>query len=130
MDEKERVVIYADGSAKGNKGGWAHVKEAEEDSGIDKVNCMRMEMEAVLEAMRSVRDKSVPVEIKSDSEVVIKTMNGEYGFHANEDLWEEMFKERDLFPEGGIKFTHVRVADKDQGREQAHKAAHDKAVNA
>lgn len=69
-----------------------------------------MEMTAVLQAMKSITDKSIPVEVFSDSKYVVETMNGYYKVKKNADLWKELLAERETFAE--IKFIWVKRHDK------------------
>lgn len=73
-------------------------------------NCM--EMQAVLEAMKSITDKTIPVEVYSDSNYVVETMNGHFAMKKNRDLWRKLMRERQKFT--SIRFIWVKGHDKNQ----------------
>jgi ribonuclease HI len=93
----DKITVYTDGSAlsngrPGSGCGWAcklmYKGQARMKSGgaIGETN-NRMEMQAVLEAMKSITDKTIPVEVYSDSNYVVETMNGRFAMKKNRDLW-------------------------------------------
>lgn len=113
----EKIIIYTDGSSKGNPGpgGWAAVIESrsmnhevriEEIGGNEKETTNnRMEMRAAIEALKNIEENS-EVEINSDSEYLIngitKWIKGWQKNNwqtkdkrevLNKDLWEELFLE-------------------------------------
>lgn len=114
MDEK--IIIYTDGGAINNGSkksfcGWAYKKiygdlvftKSGGDTG--KTN-NQMEMTAVLKALQSVMDKTIPVRVYSDSMYVVETLNGTYSIHKNIDLWKALKKEVRKFRD--IKFIWVK----------------------
>jgi len=111
-----RLIIYTDGSAIGNgnadsKCGWAckfiYGNQKRLISGNDRGKTNnQMEMIAVLQAMRAVREKSVPVTVYSDSKYVVETMNGNYSMKTNRNLWKQLVEETHKFDD--IKFKWVR----------------------
>ena len=72
----------------------------------------RMEMQAVLEAMKSITDKTIPVEVYSDSNYEVETMNGHFAMKKNRDLWRKLMRERQKFTR--IRFIWVKGHDKNQ----------------
>lgn len=80
-----------------------------------------MEMTAVLQAMKSITDKSIPVEVFSDSKYVVETMNRYYKIKKNVDLWHELIAEKEKFAE--IKFVWVKGHDKNQHNNEVDKQA-------
>ena len=99
-----RITIYTDGSCIGNPGpgAWAAiiVKEGIEHiikgSSMDTTN-NRMEMMAVIEALNWVRanlgDKELSdmmIDVYSDSNLIISTLNYNWKRKANTDLWEKL----------------------------------------
>lgn len=78
-------------------------------------------MPAILNAMNSIKDKTIPVEIYSDSQYVIKTLNGDYSIRANRELWDRLMKERNRFSD--IKFLWVKGHDKNQHNIEVDKLA-------
>ena len=99
----DKITVYTDGSAMsnglpGSGCGWAckliYKGQARMKSGgaIGETN-NRMEMQAVLEAMKSITDKTIPVEVYSDSNYVVETMNGHFAMKKNLDLWRKLLRE-------------------------------------
>lgn len=80
-----------------------------------------MEMTAVLEAMKSITDKSIPVEVFSDSKYVVETMNGYYKVKKNVELWNELLAEKEKFTE--IKFIWVKGHDKNRHNNEVDRRA-------
>lgn len=71
-----------------------------------------MEMTAVLQAMRAITDKSIPVEVFSDSKYVVETLNGNFKIKKNVELWQELIAEKGKFAE--IRFIWVKGHGKDR----------------
>lgn len=100
-----KITVYTDGSALNNGSpdsgcGWAckliYKGHEKMKSGGDKGKSNNvMEMTAVLEAMKAITDKSIPVEVFSDSKYVVETMNGYYKVKKNVDLWKELLAEKE-----------------------------------
>ena len=118
----DKITVYTDGSAlsngrPGSGCGWAcklmYKGQARMKSGgaIGETN-NRMEMQAVLEAMKSITDKTIPVEVYSDSNYVVETMNGHFVMKKNRDLWRKLMRERQKFT--NIRFIWVKGHDKNQ----------------
>ena len=118
----DKITVYTDGSAlsngrPGSGCGWAckliYKGQARMKSGgaIGETN-NRMEMQAVLEAMKSITDKTIPVEVYSDSNYVVETMNGHFAMKKNRDLWRKLMRERQKFT--SIRFIWVKGHDKNQ----------------
>lgn len=118
MDNK--ITAYTDGSALSNGSsdsgcGWAckliYKGHEKMKSGGDKGKTNNvMEMTAVLQAMKSITDKSIPVEVFSDSKYVVETLNGNFKIKKNVELWQELMVEKGKFAD--IKFVLVRGHDK------------------
>lgn len=91
-------------------------------SGVDKGKTNNvMEMTAVLQAMKSITDKSIPVEVFSDSKYVVETLNGYYKIKKNVNLWHELLAEKEEFAE--IKFVWVKGHDKNQHNNEVDRRA-------
>lgn len=98
------IQIYTDGSCKGNPGpgGWAAVilinDQQIELTGNDKhTTNNRMEMMAIIQALKYLHDNNLEknkIEIYSDSNLIIKTINDGWKRKANTDLWALMDKYR------------------------------------
>ena len=57
-------------------------------------------------------DKTIPVEVYSDSNYVVETMNGHFAMKKNRDLWRKLMRERQKFT--SIRFIWVKGHDKNQ----------------
>lgn len=112
----DKITVYTDGSALNNGSsdsgcGWAckliYRGNEKMKSGGDKGKTNNvMEMTAVLEAMKAITDKSIPVEVFSDSKYVVKTLNGNFKIKKNVELWQELMTEKEKFDD--IKFVGLR----------------------
>ncbi len=69
-----------------------------------------MEMTTVLQAMRAITDKSIPVEVFSDSKYVVETLNGNFKIKKNVELRQELMAEKGRFVD--IRFIWVKGHDK------------------
>lgn len=123
----EEIIVYADGSCLGNPGpgGWGavvieHGKVARELSGSQpRTTNNRMELTAAIEALRAL-EPGARVLVRSDSEYLVKTMDGRYRRKANLDLW------RKLDAEVGarrVRFEWVRGHAEDALNERADRLA-------
>lgn len=140
MNNSNKVIAYTDGSALNNGNseretfcGWAYKLidtdgSERKDSGSDtgKTN-NRMEMTAVLNAMKAITDKNVPVEVYSDSQYVVNTMNGEFSIHENKDLGAELMAEKEKF--SAITFHWVKGHDKNEHNNEVDNMARHEAEN-
>lgn len=134
MYNGRKVIVYTDASVPNHhdpelilKCGWAFKLIFEDgheeiNSGFTMCNTSyQMEMIAILEAMKSITDKSTIVEIRSDSENVVKILNEEYKEHVNKELWNEIKRERDKFDD--ISFKSVISDGKDKNLVEVHMLA-------
>lgn len=96
-----RYILYTDGSCLSNPngpGGYAAVliqdnKEIQRISGGNpSTTNNRMEITAVIEGLRMIPE-GTEVLLKSDSEYVIKTIQGAYSAGKNSDLWQQLGRE-------------------------------------
>jgi len=110
--DKDTIKIYTDGSCLGNPGpgGWAAIilDEDYKTEGVAHIEISgshkdttnnRMEMKAIIEALKYIRKNSKDIQnrkinIYSDSNLIIQTLNKGWKKKANTDLWAEMDKER------------------------------------
>jgi ribonuclease HI len=119
MDE---VIIYTDGSARGNPGpgGYGVIlkwKSAlrELSKGYRLTTNNRMELMAVIAALEALKTHSLPVKIYSDSNYVVKAVeqgwlktwiaNNFKGGKKNKDLWTKFYE---LSKKINIKFVWVK----------------------
>ena len=103
------ITIYTDGSSKGNPGpggygiilkSGTHYKEL--SKGFRHTTNNRMELLAVIDALKSIKNKEKPVEIFSDSQYVVRAINEGWltkwmktnfsGGKKNADLWRDFHK--------------------------------------
>lgn len=124
------MVVYTDGACVPNpgKGGWGAVI-VQPDGTIRKISGgssgqttnNRMEMTAVLMGLRELRDADHQVIVRSDSELVIKTLKGAYRRRENLDLWRQIDHELARFR--SISFEWVRGHDGNHYNEMADRLA-------
>ncbi len=104
-----KIEIYTDGSCIGNPGpgGWAAViffdgKEIELKGRTKDTTNNRMEMMAIIEAIKWVREESgikegdltnINITVFSDSNLIMQTMIQGWKRKANTDLWAQMDKQ-------------------------------------
>lgn len=109
----KEVTIYTDGACSGNPGpgGWGAVllyndRVKEIKGGADQTTNQRMELTAVLEALKALKVKNWDVVIYSDSAYVVNAIQQDWlskwqanGWKnskkedvANQDLWKELIR--------------------------------------
>ena len=121
----ERLVVYTDGACTGNPGpggwGWAVAPDGEpQGSGGDaQTTNQRMEIRAVLEALRALGVEDGPIDVVSDSTYVVNCFRDRWyerweanGWRnakrqpvANADLWKPLI---DLVRAGDVRFRWVK----------------------
>jgi ribonuclease HI len=108
--KNEKILIYTDGSAIGNPGpgGYGIVMKMS-NSGFEKqfskgfrlTTNNRMELLAVIDALKKIKNKTLPIEIYSDSKYVVDAINlrrinkwvqNRFAKIKNPDLWKEYVK--------------------------------------
>lgn len=126
MDDST-IIVYTDGACSGNPGpggwGWAVAPDGEPhgSGGADRTTNQRMELQAVLEALRAlgVGSEAGPVEVVSDSTYVVNCFrdgwwknwrrngwkNAKKQPVANADIWEPLV---DLVESGDVTFRWVK----------------------
>lgn len=97
----EKIKIYADGACRGNQfaeniGGYGvvllygeHKKELKD--AFKNVTNNQMEILSVIEGLKALKQYDIPVEIYSDSQYVVNTINLNWKKNANQNLWEELY---------------------------------------
>lgn len=95
------IKIYADGACRGNQfaeniGGYGvvllygeHKKELKD--AFKNVTNNQMEILSVIEGLKALKQYDIPVEIYSDSQYVVNTVNLNWNKKANQNLWEELY---------------------------------------
>lgn len=91
------VTIFTDGACIGNPGagGWGAIlkyeQKTKELSGGEKLTTNnRMEITAVIKALNALK-YATEVEVFSDSQYVVNTINKQYKIKMNGDLWSQLF---------------------------------------
>lgn len=112
MKRGEKILVYTDGACSGNPGpgGWGCLlicgDYTKELSGhVDNTTNNRMEITAVIEGLKALKTKALPVEVITDSRYVVGTMTENWKRKMNSDLWKQL----DEVKEGlTITWTWVR----------------------
>lgn len=126
-----KIIIYTDGSALNNGSpdsgcGWAakliyNGKYRLKSGGCRGKTNNQMEMLAVLNALKSITDRNIPVVLYSDSKYVIETLNGNYRMSKNIELWNELIPAYKSFAD--IKSIWIRGHNGDFHNEEVDRAA-------
>jgi ribonuclease HI len=123
------IQVFTDGSCynKTKQGGCAyyiiHENNTEQffSKGYNNTTISRMEMRAVLEAMKVIKDKTKNITFYCDSEFVVNSFNKgwldswqrmSFVTCKNPDLWKEIVKEKQKFADKLI-FEHTKGHRKD-----------------
>lgn len=95
------IKIYADGACRGNQfaeniGGYGVVLlygeyKKELKDAFKNVTNNQMELLSVIEGLKALKQYDIPVEVYSDSQYVVNTVNLNWKKNANQDLWEELY---------------------------------------
>ncbi|MEY4638541.1 MAG: hypothetical protein RLZZ446_1060 [Bacteroidota bacterium] len=118
----EPVLIYTDGSSRGNPGpgGYGIIlkyggHERELSKGFRHTTNNRMELLAVIEGLKALRKKGISVIVYSDSQYVVKAVKEGWlkkwiatnfkGGKKNPDLWKELYS---LLQENEINFRWIK----------------------
>jgi ribonuclease HI len=144
-DNQTKILIYTDGSALGNPGpgGYGIVMKTSDgkfekhfSDGFRLTTNNRMELLAVIEALKKIKQKDMPVEIYSDSKYVVDAINQKwlnkwkqqrFAKTKNPDLWlafvkaSEAINYKMFWVKGHNNHTENEICDK-----LAVKAAHGK----
>ena len=110
MSAPDKILIFTDGSALGNPGpgGYGIVMKTPDSQlqktfskGFRLTTNNRMELLAIIDALKKVKNKNLPIEIYTDSKYVVDAVNKKWlnkwrmqGFSKtkNPDLWREFLK--------------------------------------
>ncbi len=128
MPENDLLTIYTDGAARGNPGPAAYAYTIRRDGQlpIEEAGLLgettnnQAEYTALVKALEHALElgKHFRVVVHSDSELMVKQLNGEYRV-KNEDLrplYEDAVALRKEFA-GGVRFVHVRRAQNQRADE-------------
>ena len=139
-----KIIIHCDGGCRGNQskenvGGWGaileyrgNIKEIYGNARNTTNNIM--EMVACIESMKAIKDKSIPIEIISDSQYVVMGINEwihgwiKKGWRnsqkkpvENKDLWQELYKLKNEFDD--ISFIKCKGHSDNEGNNRADELA-------
>ncbi len=110
MKPATKILIYTDGSALGNPGpgGYGIILKTDDgqykkefSQGYRLTTNNRMELKAVIEALKKIKNKTIPIEIYTDSKYVVDAINQKwinkwqaqrFDKTKNPDLWKEFVK--------------------------------------
>lgn len=130
-----KIIVYTDGSCLGNPGpgGWAFLLLEEQSDGSMKVIFQqsgsafattnnRMEMMGLLEALKKIVQKYSfhHVQIYSDSNLLVQSINQGWKRKANLDLWREIEK---YLPKLNFKIDWVKAHATDRYNNQCDELA-------
>lgn len=124
------IVIYTDGACSNNKGknkglgGWGAVlcfgtNQKEIYGGEPNTTSNKMELTAVIQALKLIKTKKYPVKVYSDSAYIVDCMNQGWYYKwiqngwktkdgelvKNQDLWEWLISAKKVF---NLSFVHVK----------------------
>jgi ribonuclease HI len=133
MAELAQLTIHTDGAARGNPGSAAYayviVREGQppiEEAGLlGETTNNQAEYTALVKALEHALDlgRQHRVVVHSDSELMVKQLNGEYRVKNGElrPLYEEAMQLQRQFT-GGVSFVHVRRAQNQRADELCNEA--------
>ena len=139
-----RVEMYCDGGCRGNQqrtnvGGWGVLlvwgqHERELYGGERDTTNNKMELTAAIEGLRAIHNKQVGVDVYTDSSYVHNGItswvsgwiakgwvNSKREPVANKELWLELLRERDQFPD--LQFHKVKGHADNEGNNRADELA-------
>ncbi|TDT71430.1 RNase HI [Hypnocyclicus thermotrophus] len=134
----EEIIIYTDGACannqeKENTGGYGAVlmykgKIKEIFGGYKNTTNNRMELMAVIEALKQLKRKDIPIKVYSDSSYVVNGINiwihdwiKKGKIKKNYDLWMKLYNLKKGFKK--IEFFHVKGHNGDRYNEIADRLA-------
>lgn len=132
-----KITIYTDGSCLGNPGpgGWGAIimeggKNIELKGNHPDTTNNRMEMTAILEALKWIQENNHTdreIELFSDSNLIIQTLNKGWKKNANTDIWAGIDKNRAWL---NIKWTWVKAHADNKYNNMVDEIAFNEATNA
>lgn len=127
------IKIYADGACRGNQfaeniGGYGVVLlygeyRKELKDAFKNVTNNQMEILSVIEGLKALKQYDIPVEVYSDSQYVVNTVNLNWKKNANQDLWEELYNILRKIKD--IKFIKVKGHSDDSLNNRADELANE-----
>lgn len=119
LNEDEKLIIYADGACRGNQfteniGAYGivllykdHMKTLKQ--AFKNTTNNKMEIIAVIEALKAIKNYNLYTEVYTDSQYVICTLNDGWKRNKNIELWDELDELISKFK--CIKFIKVKGHD-------------------
>lgn len=144
------IFIYTDGSCNNKtnqNGGFGIVllyngnEKRVYSNQYSNTTSARMEIRGLLESLKHIRDKTIPVTVYCDNEYVCKSISEKWAekweneswligrgednlkYRLNHDLWKQVLEEYRKFPAGNVKLVWVRGHDGDKYNEIADELA-------
>jgi ribonuclease HI len=140
----DKVYIFADGGCRGNgkehnTGGWGVLLKYKDNikeiyGGIKDTTNNIMELTSCIEALKTLKNKDIPIEVTMDSQYVIKGMNEwiqgwiKKGWRnsqkkpvENKELWLQLWELRNQFKD--ITFVHCDGHADNEGNNRADELA-------
>lgn len=136
LSDVEKIIISVKGSGENKEGECAWAFEIDcmsTQNNEENKSAFRMEMQAVLNALRAVKALSIPAEIRMNNKVIAEIcqeMHEGKECRANEnlDLWSSIGKEMKMLESHALKFDFKQKIEKDSKIKNAGKMAHDKKI--
>lgn len=134
MSKLEVIRIYADGACRGNNaegrqpGAYGVVllygNNRKELKGVfKKTTNNRMEIMAAIKGLKALKRCDIPVEIYSDSQYLVSTMNEHWEKKTNLDYWKELYSELARFKE--VRFIKVKGHSDNENNNRADALANE-----
>lgn len=127
------IKIYADGACRGNQfkeniGGYGIIMiygnyKKEFKNAFKNVTNNQMELLSVITALKMLKQYDIPIEVYSDSQYVVNTINLNWKKNANKDLWEELYNILGKIKD--IKFIKVKGHSDDPLNNRADELANE-----
>ena len=127
------IKIYADGACRGNQfkeniGGYGIIMiygnyKKEFKNAFKNVTNNQMELLSVITALKMLKQYDIPIEVYSDSQYVVNTINLNWKKNANKDLWEELYNILRKIKD--IKFIKVKGHSDDSLNNRADELANE-----
>jgi len=129
----EKIKIYADGACRGNQfaeniGGYGIVLQYQDQykelkNAFRNTTNNKMEILSVIEGLKALKVYDIPIEVYSDSQYVVSTINLNWNKKANLDLWEELYTYINKFKD--IRFIKVKGHSDNEFNNRADKLANE-----
>lgn len=134
--DTEKAIISVKGSGENKDGecGWAcKIDCVATQNNEEKKDSFRMEMYAVLNALRMVKAISIPAEIRTNNKVIAlicQKMHGGKGYEPenNLDLWSVIDREIKMLENNALKFEFKPKDENDSKLDETGEMARDREI--